>query len=625
MKCIIPEISWHNRDPVLSVDVQPRRGNSDDFWRLASGGTDAHVLIWYIKIQESGIANLEFAADLTRHQKAVNVVRFSPSGEFLASGDDESVILIWKQKTDQDLPEFPTNDDEGNAKEQWISMKVLRGHVEDVYDLCWSPDSTCILSGSVDNSAIFWDVQKGRNTGILSDHKGFVQGVAWDPQNQFVATMSSDRLCRVYNINTKRAVSRLYKSWLPGVGNSENPEEKVFRLYHDDTLKTFFRRLSFTPDGELLITPAGVIEQDGDLKNINVTYIYSRHLLNRPVVYLPTGDKYTIAVRCCPVLYELRGEETDENSKSPKENAESDKKPVSSDTKNETGEEMMDVDSSFTAEKSSPGDPNRKATIEEEKPWEKHSSLFALPYRVVFAVATQNSVILYDTQQPLPFAKISNIHYTRLTDIAWSSDGRILVVSSTDGYCSVITFTEGELGIPYKPKDETQNDISRSPLTTKNPAKEEKVSEELPTAMKQSSISVKGKSEEISSDGAEIKKKNGNKNHKRHSEEEVAKKLNESEGSVDVKSKVGGEINPQETSVNSSPMTGKLKPSVSELDSKDSRESINNSSPIKLTPEKNESPMLTNGNKTPAQEQRKTPRRVQLITLSSPKSKKRLM
>lgn len=36
MKCQIPEISWHNRDPVLSVDFQPK---IDKFQRLASGGS----------------------------------------------------------------------------------------------------------------------------------------------------------------------------------------------------------------------------------------------------------------------------------------------------------------------------------------------------------------------------------------------------------------------------------------------------------------------------------------------------------------------------------------------------------------------------------------------------------
>lgn len=49
MKCTIPEISWHNRDPVLSVDIQPKIAGTPtgklDFNRLASGGTDSHVLV----------------------------------------------------------------------------------------------------------------------------------------------------------------------------------------------------------------------------------------------------------------------------------------------------------------------------------------------------------------------------------------------------------------------------------------------------------------------------------------------------------------------------------------------------------------------------------------------------
>jgi hypothetical protein len=45
--------------------------------------------------------------------------------------------------------------------------------------------------------------------------------------------------------------------------------------------------------------------------------------------------------------------------------------------------------------------------------------LMSLPYRVVFAVASEDSVLLYDTQQPFPFGYVSNIHYHTLSDIAW--------------------------------------------------------------------------------------------------------------------------------------------------------------------------------------------------------------
>lgn len=33
----------------------------------------------------------------------------------------------------------------------------------------------------------------GRYKTILGDHKGFVQGVAWDPLDKYIATLSSDR------------------------------------------------------------------------------------------------------------------------------------------------------------------------------------------------------------------------------------------------------------------------------------------------------------------------------------------------------------------------------------------------------------------------------------------------
>lgn len=45
MKCTIPEISWHNRDPVLSIDIQPKFDDKNEFYRLATGGTDSHVLV----------------------------------------------------------------------------------------------------------------------------------------------------------------------------------------------------------------------------------------------------------------------------------------------------------------------------------------------------------------------------------------------------------------------------------------------------------------------------------------------------------------------------------------------------------------------------------------------------
>lgn len=42
-----------------------------------------------------------------------------------------------------------------------------------------------------------------------------------------------------------------------------------------------------------------------------------------------------------------------------------------------------------------------------------------LAYRYVYAVATQDSVYVYDTEQKEPLAYFSNLHYSPFTDLAW--------------------------------------------------------------------------------------------------------------------------------------------------------------------------------------------------------------
>lgn len=198
---------------------------------------------------------------------------------------------------------------------------------------------------------------------------------------------------RIFDVNTRRCLHRVSKSTLP-VKEGHELHGRSVRLYHDGTLQTFFRRLCFTPDGKLLLTPTGVTDYDGVLKPTNTSYGYSRYDLSKPAFVLPFPNEYTVAVRCSPVLYRLRP---------------------------------------YNAEKNPP--------------------IISLPYRMIYAVATKNSVFFYDTQQPVPFAIVSNIHYTRLTDLTWSTDGNVLIVSSTDGFCSLLTFAENELGERYEEMD----------------------------------------------------------------------------------------------------------------------------------------------------------------------------
>ncbi|XP_021111944.1 chromatin assembly factor 1 subunit B isoform X2 [Heterocephalus glaber] len=394
MKVITCEIAWHNKEPVYSLDFQYSMAGK--VHRLASAGVDTAVRIWKVEKGPDGKAIVEFLSNLARHTKAVNVVRFSPTGEILASGGDDAVILLWKVNDNKEPEQIAFQDEEEAQlnKENWTVVKTLRGHLEDVYDICWATDGNLMASASVDNTAIIWDVSKGQKISIFNEHKSYVQGVTWDPLGQYVATLSCDRVLRVYSTQKKRVAFNVSKM-LSGVG--AEGEARSYRMFHDDSMKSFFRRLSFTPDGSLLLTPAGCVESGENVTN--TTYIFSRKNLKRPAAHLPCPGKATLAVRCCPVYFELR--------------------PV--------------VESDRATQ-------------------ELAGELVRLPYRLVFAVASEDSVLLYDTQQPFPFGYVSNIHYHTLSDISWSSDGTFLAISSTDGYCSFVTFEKDELGIPLKEK-----------------------------------------------------------------------------------------------------------------------------------------------------------------------------
>ena len=108
----------------------------------------------------------------------------------------------------------------------------------------------------------------------------------------------------------------------------------------------------------------------------------------RPVIYLP-GKEFSVAVRFSPIKYALRPVKRINGTKEKSNTLSSSKQ-----TNDNTAEENI-------------------------KPWEKYQTTFCFPYRMVYAIATQNSIMLYDTQQTEPFARISRIHYIGLNDLSW--------------------------------------------------------------------------------------------------------------------------------------------------------------------------------------------------------------
>jgi chromatin assembly factor 1 subunit B len=76
--------------------------------------------------------------------------------------------------------------------------------------------------------------------------------------------------------------------------------------------------------------------------------------------------------------------------------------------------------------------------------------------------------IFFAAESSEPLVVLGAIHYKHVTDLAWSPDGRFLVASSHDGYCTIASFGEGELGRPshsaHDIRDNLRNEIATKRL-----------------------------------------------------------------------------------------------------------------------------------------------------------------
>ncbi|KAH8997949.1 WD40 repeat-like protein [Lactarius akahatsu] len=656
------EIRWHDSKPISTCDFQPvffkkARPSQDkafagQSYRLATGGEDNYVRIWMVypnitppSLVEAALSDavnppvprpprVEYLATLSRHSAPVNVVRFSPNGELIASAGDDGMIIIWAQSTSPSQAAYGsdlTADDMQFEKEHWKPRTTFRCTTMQVYDLAWSPTGEYIISGSTDNVARIFLVSEGKCVSEIAEHNHYVQGVAWDPLNEFIATQSSDRSMHVYSVSIKSGAFEVHAvgknsriahhhtrtpsshgrprmsrrestasdtesvittlseqikeetlpSSVSGATQHQNvpltpatsiastPSQSMFppppmdkpssrrssfsgsnapsspalyaryarspsplpalpairsaipspatwnsvRLYGDEGFTNFFRRLTFSPDGGLLMTPAGQFEDPSvvpgasrssssgnrteeahgrkghpDAANSNSgssVYIYSRANFARPpVAQLPGHKKASVAVRFSPILYELRpgvfgpdvptdtrhvvvekGRDTAVNvdvggsqastPNTPALSASSEIPPMASPSKSALLAPLavpafthgLPTSLTLLSPVLSATDSVRASSPAVSKPSTpapppSSGSVFALPYRMLFAVATMDTIAIHDTQQAGPICLLTKLHYDEFTDMSWSPDGQCLMLSSRDGYCTIVVFDE---------------------------------------------------------------------------------------------------------------------------------------------------------------------------------------
>ena len=179
-----------------------------------------------------------------------------------ASAADDSYILIWVLHPDgKPMPVFGADPDEDFGSELWKCESTLRGHIEDVVDLSWSANGKKLASCGIDNSVIVWDPWNKTKLAQLTNHTHYVQGVSVDPFGKLYASLSADRTMRCWvdrKKKTKKKERFASKAAVSKVIPTKEHEREV-RLFWDDTLVGFVRRLQWCPVGLLLACPGAEI------------------------------------------------------------------------------------------------------------------------------------------------------------------------------------------------------------------------------------------------------------------------------------------------------------------------------------------------------------------------------
>ena len=184
---------------------------------LASGSSDRTIRLWNAT---TGL----YKVTLEGHSETINSVAFSPDGQTLASGSSDRTIRLWSATTG-------------------FHKQTLTGHTSSIYDISFIEDGQTLASKSNDGTIRLWDAATGqhketlsvnnlRNVSINSDgtmlagvyssrnislrdiateseimsltgHTSDISHVTFSPNGKTLATGSSDRTVRLWDLSTR--------------------------------------------------------------------------------------------------------------------------------------------------------------------------------------------------------------------------------------------------------------------------------------------------------------------------------------------------------------------------------------------------------------------------------------
>ena len=205
--------------------------------KILASGIHGHdiVFLWDVATR-SRIALL--ANNINKKYKGVNSVAFSPDGTILASTGNDGKIWLWDARTKRRIGVLKTNADGvtsivfrpdgktlaslngqfgdsefkgGDMAVRLWNVKtrkqtaVLEDHTAGIESVALSPDGTLLASGHHDGLVRLWDIQTQKQLATLKGHKAVVESVAFSLDGTLLASGGKDR-ARLWNVRKRKQI-----------------------------------------------------------------------------------------------------------------------------------------------------------------------------------------------------------------------------------------------------------------------------------------------------------------------------------------------------------------------------------------------------------------------------------
>lgn len=213
-----------------------------------------------VSVEPAGLP--EAAESRGRHTATVRCVAYSPDGKLLASGGEDSLVIIrdaetlrerarlrhpswvWSMAFSPDGRQLVTT--AGGRIRLWdvktaSELPAFREHAGSFVSVSYSPDGRRVLSGGNDDDKTMrlWDAKTGEELRRFHGHGRIVWSVAFSPDGRRALSGSADKIVRLWDVETGELLGRLegHTGWV--------------------------RTVAFSPDGRRALSGGGGPAEEG--------------------------------------------------------------------------------------------------------------------------------------------------------------------------------------------------------------------------------------------------------------------------------------------------------------------------------------------------------------------------